>query len=216
MDHYSFMTIFLYLFFWMGAPLYTGETNLHFGRCPLPNTCTNLDGTYDVVLQPGQVRAEISDPKRTGYGEPVELTLEIFVPTRELLENQNGSIVLAQFHAENSQSPVLALRLKSNGDCQITLRHLTETDSDDSRDEAHEVLLYKGPFTRGHWHSLAASVRTGPTGEVRVRLDESPVADYQGPVGYRDRKNYFKFGLYDYTASFKQSFRAKFRNYNSR
>mgnify|MGYP000856048460 FL=1 len=126
MAHHPLMTIFLFLFFWMGVPVYAGPASLHFERCPAPNTCDFLDGKFDVVLQSGQPRAEISDRSRINYGETAEFALEILVPATGLLENQNGSIVLAQLHAENSQSPVFALRLKATDECQLTLRHLTE------------------------------------------------------------------------------------------
>jgi hypothetical protein len=54
-------------------------------------------------------------------------------------------------------------------------------------------------------------VRTGREGFLSFSADGELIAEYRGPLGYKNKANYFKFGPYDYTLTQKSEFELHFR-----
>jgi len=166
-------------------------------------------------LAPSALRAEFSETRRSEYGAEQTIEFEFRIGAKQKLTCQNGSIVIAQLHAENGQSPILALRYKSDGQVYFTLRHLTEPGADDSIEQGAEIVLFHFPLTRQEWQHVRLRIKTGNDGYVAAAINDRDVFNYEGPVGYRDRRDYFKFGVYDYTASSSRPFVVEYRAYIS-
>lgn len=186
---------------------------LSFKRCFHSDACTLEAGLLRVNMRPGDQRAEVADPFRSAYLETTEYDLSFRIPETSVLTNDNGSIVIAQLHADNGQSPTMALRYKENGDLAVTLRHLTGDQDDDTVTEGKEVYAFREQIQRGRWYNVKIIVRTGPDGTLRVAIDGRTKVVYDGPLGYRGRIGYFKFGAYDWTKSLKSPFAVEYRSY---
>jgi len=184
---------------------------LSFKRCFKRHSCNFAPGLMSFRLESGGQRAEVADPFLSPYEELTEYHFSLRIPSETVLTTDNGSIVIAQLHANNGQSPTFALRFKSNDDLAITIRHLI--DGDDSATNGHEVHAFRQRLERDRWYNFAIKARSGPAGTLQVAIDGQNKLIYNGPVGYKDRVGYFKFGIYDYTQSLKSDFELQFRSY---
>lgn len=165
----------------------------------------------EFALSPGTERSEARDAFEAPYGQAMIYELEFRLPRSAKLTTENQSLVLAQLHAMNGHSPVVALRWKDGGELAVTLRSATEPGMES--ENGIPVELWRGPFALGVWHRFRIEVLTGVRGRVRVFHNQRKTVDYAGPVGYRDLASYFKFGLYDWTKSSRETVRMDVRDY---
>lgn len=189
---------------------------LSFRRCARLDSCAFAgtqapDHFLKVVLQPGDERAEVRDPYLLPYGRMGRLTLSMRLPSATKLTSDNQSIVLAQLHATNGQSPSFALRLKGDDSVVVTVRHNVATES--AEENGTEVIVTAWKMPRDQWVELDIFVRTGSDGMLDIYSRGIPLAAYRGPLGYLNLPNYFKFGVYDYTVTQKSDFEIHFKDF---
>ena len=185
---------------------------LSFMRCPQADSCVIEDGIFTALLRKDEQRAEVRDPFESAYGELMEYRFTLRIPSGPPLDNDHGTIVVAQLHADNDFSPTFALRFKENEDLVVTLRHLHENPED--LENGKEVVLFRKPMQRDRWYNFVFQVRTGKNGTLHMWLDGESKIKYEGPVGYQNKISYFKFGLYDYTSSLKNDFKIQVKDYH--
>lgn len=183
-------------------PLFIGAHTLNYNRCPSIESCELKNGVLQMRLLPGEERAEVRDSRYIAFGEAIAVRLYIYIPETTRLETDNQSIVLAQFKAQNGESPPVALRLKAQNQYAVTIRY-----------NGAETVLYRGAIARGRWVKFHLHLKTGLDGRVRIRQDRELVVDFRGGVGYEGTANYFKFGPYDYTRTQKSVFQIHYSRY---
>jgi hypothetical protein len=192
---------------------------LSFKRCTRLDSCVFAgarppDHFLKVTLQPGDERAEVRDPYLLPYGAAQRLWLKMRLPRSTLLTTDNQSIVLAQLHATNGQSPSFALRLKGDDRIVITVRHNVENENDEIN--GTEVIVGSFRLQRERWYEFDILVRSGRQGVLDIYANGIPLALYRGPLGYLNHANYFKFGVYDYTITQKSDFEIHFQAWGRR
>lgn len=165
----------------------------------------------EFTLTPGTERSEARDAFEAQYGQGMIYELELRLPRTARLTTENRSVVLAQLHALNGHSPIVALRWKDGTHLAVTLRHATTEGCE--HENGTEVELARVPFALGLWHRFRIEVRTGTSGRVRVIQNARRIVDYAGPVGYLNLPSYFKFGIYDWTKSSRETLRLDVRDY---
>lgn len=187
-----------------------------FRRCSSPDSCTcegesPYNQYFKSLIYPGEIRAEIRDPYIAPYEQEMLYVLSIKIPESTELTTDNQSIVITQLKALNGHSPTFAFRYKGNGDLAITIRH--ETEIEDTTQNGHEVTAFRGPLPKGKWLDFQVGVKTGPKGYLWAKLNQKSLVYYKGPVGYKNKGNYFKLGAYDYTGTQKTPFAVYYREF---
>ncbi len=189
---------------------------LNFKKCARLDSCT-FGGSQApefflrTILHPGVEKAEVRDPYQLPYERMLRLRLEMRVPSHTRLTSDNQSIVLLQFHAVNDHSPTFALRMKGDDRVVLTIRH--NVVDEEPLENGTEVVAGEFKLARDRWHEIDFLVRTGAQGVLDAVVDGKTIASYRGPVGYRNKPNYFKFGPYDHTLTQKSDFEVHYRDF---
>lgn len=189
---------------------------LSFKKCAALDSCTfggaqAPDYFLRTSLKPGEEKAEVRDSYLAPYQRFLRLKLQMRIPAETLLTTENQSIVLVQWHAVNDHSPPFALRLKGDDTVVLTVRH--NTIDDEPVENGTEVIVKSWKIVRDHWYEMDFVVRAGEDGFLSFTADGQTVADYRGPLGYKNKANYFKFGPYDYTLTQTTPFEIQFRGF---
>lgn len=189
---------------------------LSFKKCSALDSCT-FGGTQApeyflrTILKPGEEKAEVRDSYVAPYERFLRLKLQMRIPVGAILTTDNRSIVLVQLHAVNDHSPPFALRLKGDDTVVLTVRHSTV--DGEPVDNGTEVVVNSWKIVRDHWYEMEFVVRSGEDGYLSFTVDGQTIASYRGPLGYKNKSNYFKFGPYDYTLTQKTPFEIQFRGF---
>ncbi|RAK58140.1 heparin lyase I family protein [Phenylobacterium deserti] len=161
-------------------------------------------------------RTELSDLARMPLDKDIWLafTLEVEPGVASTSEWVN----LGQLHAtadrgEPSVSPPWVQRLLPNDRFQVEVRH---TQDDPIKAAPPPVVIYEeAKLERGKPHRFVYRFRIsqGPNGLAQMWRDGVLVADYRGPIGYRDKLGpYFKFGVYRAPAARGERLAARYTN----
>ncbi len=184
---------------------------LSFKRCSGLRSCYMSQSRMIFRLWPNEIRAEVRDPYEAPIDDWTTFRFSLRIPLWVRLTTDNGSIVLAQWHATNAMSPTLALRFKKDSHLVVTARHLFNKNG--TQDNGHEVILSRVYFQPGEWHEFTIHAKAGVDGAARVHMNGRLIGDYKGPLGYEDCTNYFKLGPYDYTGTQKTVFELHVKDY---
>ncbi|MDH3387234.1 MAG: polysaccharide lyase [Gammaproteobacteria bacterium] len=147
-------------------------------------------------------RAELRDPYVASPNEEVWYRFRTLIP-RQLLEDQDLSIVLAQWHDKKANGapaarPPLALRMKGGvlrADLWNDEIFAAQGDNGDGK-----ILYESGDFPADEWIEFVFGVKWSPddSGLVRMWMNGKLVAEHRGAIGYYDDiyGPYFKLGIY--------------------
>jgi hypothetical protein len=159
-------------------------------------------------------RTELSDLTRTPFGKDVWLAFTTEVEPGP--PSTSEWVNLGQLHAtadpgEASVSPPWVQRLLPDDRFRVELRH---SDVDPIMHSPPPIVFYEDPkLERGRPYRFVYQFRIspGPDGVARMWRDGKLVAEYHGPIGYRDKRGpYFKFGIYRAPAPGREPMAARY------